>query len=324
MDNICLDLSECNGLGDLICATPTIKKISEAYQKRIIVISNLPEIFKMNPNVEKSYKSSSVDMGYIKENYIVHNSFYNVGKKDERGIEIKHNMMDIRQFHAIHLGFMLGHDEMECFYRPTEECSFEIPKKPYILIHPVSTWPSRTWSSKNWMNLTKQLNDSGFDVVSIGKDSSETGFFNVEKPVFNFQIEKGLNLMNKTSISDCWHLMNNATAFVTMDSGLLHLAGTTNVPIIHLGSSIKPEFRIPYRYKFGSFNHKVQFYNEKLMYKYVRGGCGLECASNMKYALEYWEDINSVQPLIGCLEKKETYECHPSVEQVITIIKDEL
>ena len=324
MDNICLDLSECNGLGDLICATPTIKKISEAYQKRIIVISNMPEIFKMNPHVEKSYKASSVDIGYIKENYIVHNSFYNVGKKDERGIEMKHNMMDIRQFHAIHLGFMLGHDEMECFYRPTEECSFEIPKKPYILIHPVSTWPSRTWSSKNWMNLTKQLNDSGFDVVSIGKDSSETGFFNVEKPVFNFQIEKGLNLMNKTSISDCWHLMDNAKAFVTMDSGLLHLAGTNNVPIIHLGSSIKPEFRIPYRYKFGSFNHKVQFYNEKLMYKYVSGGCGLECASNMKYALEYWEDINSVQPLIGCLEKKATYECHPSVEQVITIIKDEL
>ena len=66
------------------------------------------------------------------------------------------------------------------------------------------------------------------------------------------------------------------------------------------------------------------YYNDKLVYNYVRGGCGLECASNMKYALEYWEDINSVQPLIGCLEKKATYECHPSVEQVITIIKDEL
>lgn len=321
MDNICLDLSECNGLGDLICATPTIKKISEAYQRKIIVISNLPELFKMNPHVEKSYKASSIDKEYFNKNYIMHNSFYLVGKKDERGIEMKHNMMDIRQFHAIHLGFMLGHDEMECFYRPTEECSFEIPKKPYILIHPVSTWPSRTWSTKNWMNLTKQLNDSGFDVVSIGKDSSETGFFNVEKPVFNFQIEKGLNLMNKTSISDCWHLMNNAKAFVTMDSGLLHLAGTTDVPIIHLGSSIKPEFRIPYRY---GENGKTHYYNDKLVYNYVRGGCGLECASNMKYALEYWEDINSVQPLIGCLEKKETYECHPSVEQVITIIKDEL
>ena len=96
-----------------------------------------------------------------------------------------------------------------------------------------------------------------------------------------------------------------------MDSGLLHLAGTTDVPIIHLGSSIKPEFRMPYRGNRQGWN-----------YNYVRGGCGLECASNMKYALEYWDDINSIPPLIKCLEKKETYECHPSVEQVLTTLKE--
>jgi len=266
----------------------------------------MPEVFKNNPYVERSIKSFSVDMGYVKDNYIVHNSFYNVGSKNERGVEYKHNTIDIRQFHAINLGFMLGKDEMECFYIPTEECSFEIPKKPYILIHPVSTWPSRTWSAKNWMNLTKELNDKGYDVVSIGKDSSETGFFNVQKPVFNFEIEKGLNLMNKTSISDCWHLMINAAAFVTMDSGLLHLAGTTDVPIIHLGSSIKPEFRIPYRDN-----------RQDYKYEYVRGGCNLECASNMKYGVETWGNIQGVQPLIGCCENKESYECHPSVKQVL-------
>ncbi len=306
MKNICLDLSECNGLGDLICATPTIKKISEAYNKKILVISKMPEIFKLNPYVERSIKVSSIDMGYVKENYIVHNSFYNVGKKNERGIEYKHNTIDIRQFHAINLGFMLGKDEMECFYLPTAELSFELPQTPYILIHPVSTWPSRTWSAENWMNLTKELNEKGYNVVSIGKDSSETGFFNVQKPVFNFEIEKGINLMNKTSISDCWHLMINASAFVTMDSGLLHLAGTTDVPIIHLGSSIKPEFRIPYRDN-----------RQDYKYHYVRGGCGLECASNMKYGVETWGNIQGVQPLIGCCEKKESYECHPSVKQVL-------
>jgi hypothetical protein len=274
------------------------------------VISKMPEVFKNNPYVERSIKSSSVDMGYIKDNYIVHNSFYNVGKKNERGVEYKHNTIDIRQFHAINLGFMLGNNEMECFYIPTEECSFEIPQKPYILIHPVSTWPSRTWNAENWMNLTKELNDKGYDVVSIGKDSSETGFFNVQKPVFNFEIEKGLNLMNKTSISDCWHLMINAAAFVTMDSGLLHLAGTTDVPIIHLGSSIKPEFRIPYRDN-----------RQDYKYQYVRGGCNLQCASNMKYGVETWGNIQGVQPLIGCCEKKESYECHPSVKQVLDIIE---
>lgn len=318
MKPICLDLSECNGLGDLICATPTIKKLSEAYQQSILVVSTMPEIFKMNPYVSKSYKASSVDMGYIKQTHIYHNSFYNVGKKNERGIEYKHNMFDIRQFHAVHLGFMLAQNEMECYYKPMTELEIEVPEK-YVLIHPVTTWPSRTWSALNWMRLTQELNDLGYDVISIGKDSSEKGFFNVDKPVFNFEIEKGLNLMNKTSISDCWHLMQKASAFVTMDSGLLHLAGTTDVPIIHLGSSIKPEFRIPYK-KLGQ-RARSHYSDSKLVYEYVRGGCGLECASNMKYAMEYWDDINSVPPLIGCLEKKETFECHPSVEQVLNILK---
>lgn len=310
MKEICLNLESCNGLGDLICATPTIKKLSESYGKKITVLSKMPELFKRNPYVEASYKFNSIDFEYFEKNYLIHNSFYNVGKKNQRGIEYKHNRIDIRQFHAIHLGFMLAKNEMECYYKPTEEFNIEIPES-YVLIHPVSTWATRTWASINWMNLTKMLNERGVNVISIGKDSSEKGFFNVDKPVFNFEIEKGLNLMNKTSISDCWHLINRAKCFITMDSGLLHLAGTTDTPIIHLGSHITPEFRIPYRK--GSQEYK---------YSYIRGGCDLECGSNMKYGVKEWGNIQGVPPLIKCLENKQTFECHPTVDQVINKITE--
>jgi len=90
-----------------------------------------------------------------------------------------------------------------------------------------------------------------------------------------------------------------------MDSGLLHLAGTTDVNIIQLGSSIDPEFRSPYRQ--GSQNYK---------YHYVRGGCGLNCASDMKYGVREWGTIQGIPSLVGCLERKKTFECHPSVLQV--------
>jgi ADP-heptose:LPS heptosyltransferase len=306
MKPVCLNLEECNGLGDLICATPTIKKLHDAYQRKIIVISKMPELFKMNPYVEKSYKASSIDMDYFKANYIMHNSFYLVGKKDERGIEMKHNMMDIRQFHAIHLGFMLRQDEMECYYKPIESKKNFVHEK-YAVIHPVNSWPNRTWSQENWLKLCEELIKWGYKVVAIGKDSSETGFFNVNKPVHDIDNQNVINLMNQTSISESWHLINDATVVITMDSGILHLAGTTETPIVELGSPINPEFRRPYR--------------KTSKHIYVRGACGLHCSSNMKYALEYWPTIDSVQPLIGCLEKKETYECHPSVEQVINEIK---
>jgi hypothetical protein len=264
----------------------------------------MPELFKNLPYVEASYKSTSIDWDYFNEHYIMHNSFYLVGKKDERGVEMKHNMMDIRQYHAVHLGFMLDSSELHCDYIPIESPKNSIPHK-YILIHPVTTWANRTWPAEKWMDLVKRLNDDGIYVISIGKDSSETGFFNVEKPVFNFEIPYGMNLMNKTSISECYHLINNALCFITMDSGLLHLAGTTSTPIIHLGSSLNPKFRAPYRYG-----------KQHINYHYVDGSCDLQCCSNMKYGVKEWGNIQGVQPLIGCLENKETFECHPDVDQV--------
>jgi ADP-heptose:LPS heptosyltransferase len=309
MKPVCLNLEECNGLGDLICATPTIKKLHDAYERKIIVISKMPELFKMNPYVENSHKASSIDMDYFKANYIMHNSFYLVGKKDERGIEMKHNMIDIRQFHAIHLGFMLGQDEMECYYKPIEPKKNFVHEK-YAVIHPVNSWPNRTWSQENWLKLAEELVKSGYTVVAIGKDSSETGFFNVNKPVHDMDTDHIINLMNQTTISETWHLINDAAVVITMDSGILHLAGTTETPILELGSPINPEFRRPYR--------------KTSKHIYVRGGCGLHCSSNMKYALEYWPTIDYVQPLIGCLEKKETFECHPSVEQVIHAINNNI
>lgn len=304
MKPVCLNLSECNGLGDLICATPVIKKLIDVYDEPITVVSKMPELFK---NLAYSYKSSSIDWDYFNKNYTMYNSFYNIGKKNERGIEMKHNVMDIRQFHAINLGFMLDQHELECYYSPTEENRFtDLPEK-YVVIHPVTTWANRTWAAEKWMDLVKKLNDDGVYVISIGKDSSETGFFNVQKPVFNFEIPYGRNLMNQTSISDCYHLINNATCFITMDSGLLHLAGTTTnyTPIIHLGSALNHKFRAPYRFGTQSYH-----------YHYIDGDCQLQCCSDMKYGVKEWGDIQGVQPLIGCLENYDTFECHPDAFSV--------
>jgi ADP-heptose:LPS heptosyltransferase len=311
MKKICLDLSESHAIGDTLCATPVLRKISEAYNSKVIVVTKYPELFKNNPLVEKVYNTSVINRDFIYNdpNYITHNSFYQNGQKNDKGVEFKHNRIDIRQYHAIKLGFMLTKDEMGLDYTADEyEPINGLPEK-FVLIHPVQNWPSRTWDASKWMELTKRLNDKGISVVSTGKDSSETGFFNVKKPIFNFEIKNGLNLMNKTTLSQTWHLINKSICFVTMDSGLLHVAGTTDADIIQLGSSINPEFRAPYRN--GSQDYK---------YHYIGGGCSLMCASDMKHGVKEWGDIQGVPPLIGCLENKKTYECHPSVDKVFNKI----
>ena len=305
MKEIFLDISSCRGLGDTIASTPTLRKLFKSYGCKINVITNYPEIFKKNEYVKKTYTPSTMNIDYVKENHIYHNSFYNVGVKDDFGTEVKHNTIDIRQFHAFKLGFMLTKEEMEYDYLPDDFEPIEGLPEKYVLIHPVQTWPSRTWSAESWMSLVELLNNRGISVVSVGKDSSEIGFFNVQKPIFNFEIPNGLNLMNKTSLSQVWHLIQNSISFVTMDSGLLHLAGTTDAEIIQLGSSIKPEFRIPYRQ--GSQQYK---------YNYITGGCNLACASDMKHGVREWGTVQGIAPLIGCLENKSTFECQPTVVQI--------
>jgi hypothetical protein len=264
------------------------------------VITHHPYLFSNNPYVDVVYNDLTIQITEEqKEEYEIFNSF-NIGYHPN-GVCYKHNVMDIRQFHAINLGFMLTKDEMELDYISDPYEPIEGLPEKYVLIHPVQNWNSRTWDAKKWQLLTKLLNQKGIAVVSIGKDSSELGGSNVDKPVFNFNIRLGLNLMNQTTISQTWHLINNSMCFITMDSGLLHLAGTTDAEIIQLGSSINPEFRSPYRN--GSQEYK---------YHYVRGGCGLNCASDMKYGVREWQSIQGIPSLVNCLERKETFECHPN------------
>jgi hypothetical protein len=91
-----------------------------------------------------------------------------------------------------------------------------------------------------------------------------------------------------------------------MDSGLLHLAGTTDANIIQLGSSINNKLRAPYR-------NNSQDYK----YKYISGPCDLFCASNMKYGVKEWKTIQGVPPLINCLENKPKFDCHPDPVQIM-------
>lgn len=299
MKKILLDLSKCYGLGDTLAVTPVITKLYNSYNDKISVLTVHPDLFKNNPHIDFIYDSNVVPADSILDFYTIFNSF-NLSY-DSNGISLKHNVMDIRQLHAASLGFQLSVDEMEMTYIPEDYINIKDLPEKYILFHPVQTWPSRTWESSKWINLANMLNEVGIHVVLTGKNSSENGFFNIEKPVFDFNPKLGLNLLNKANISQTWWLIKKSMGFVTMDSGLLHLAGTTDSMIYQLGSSIKNEFRAPYR--MGSQSYK---------YKYISGPCKSFCASDMKHGVKEWNSIMGVPPLIGCLENKPTFECHPN------------
>ena len=300
-------------LGDTIAAIPTLRKISEAHDgKRITVFTSKPFLFEGHPLVDSAFKLT--DLESQSENYFIHRTFWPlVGKTHDiagEAIEFRYSNMDLRQFHAVSLGFTLKESEMEMdlyIERPRE-----LPVKDYVIIHPTHTWPTRTWEQAKWQELVDRLNARGIPVVAIGRDSSETGHFNTQKPVMPINIKLGVNLLNDPNNDPAelrWMMNHRARAVVTMDSGILHIAGTTDVEIIQLGSSIDNRLRAPYR--MGSQDYKYQF---------VRGGCGIFCSSNQKYNIQAHGSIHGVPPQVKCLEVKPEFECHPSVHQVFDAV----
>jgi ADP-heptose:LPS heptosyltransferase len=290
-------------IGDLICATPTIRKISKTYRSKVIVVSPSPWILNNNPFVSQSLHINDFSLEELEKNYDVHKSFHLLGKRDSMGIEFKHAICDIRQFHSKDLGFMLTPEELTCDYFPEEFNScmqgIDLPEK-YVAIHPVQSWESRTWEEEKWRNLCERLVESGVTVVSVGKNSGEySDHLKQDKPVF--KIDSVIDYTNKTTLDQTWHILNKASCVVTMDSGILHLTGTTDTPIVQLGSSIHPYFRAPYRK--GSQSYK---------YSYVPGSCKIHCASNLEYSLRDWGNIQSVTLIHTCLENKPSFECKPS------------
>ena len=299
-------------IGDTISGTPILNKLFTIYDEPIDVYTHHPEIFLNNPKVNNVIKIESNSLNMLQNNYKennIHKTFVNVGEKIN-GVELKHNVCDIRQFHAINLGFMLTDDEMQCEFHADEYQEIKNLPKKYVVVHPTKTWKSRSWSQHNWQQLINSLNQKNISVVAIGKTSSELGFWGkTKKPLLDIKIKNGINLMDKTSLSQTWHIIDKADLIITLDSGILHLAGTTDTHILQIGSSINPKFRAPYRN--GSQDYK---------YDYVKGDCDW-CGSDMKWGVKEWGTIQGVPPIIECLpsrysDGKILNKDHPSYQKV--------
>jgi len=295
-------------LGDTLASTPSIRKVAKSYNCKVNIVTHVKDLFENNSYVKNIYSFEQFNKLKLNKDTEIFETFCGIGVKDKNGVEKKHATIDIRRFHAMDLGFDLLDEEMHYDYKPRNDRFININKK-YICLHISKTWDSRTYSSENWQKIISCLEKANYYIVLIGNNANETGFFNINKTVHNLQLNNGIDLTNKLNLSQLWHVINESICVVTMDSGILHFAGTTDTFIIQLGSSINNKLRAPYRN--GTQNYK---------YKYISGSCDIFCASDMKYGIKEWGSINGVPPLVKCLENKPTFECHPNPFMVVEFI----
>lgn len=298
-------------MGDTFCASPTLKQLYYAYGCRINVVTYNKQVFKNNPYVQKLLNFDEFSQINNNQDIEILDSFVLAGKRNQFGTERKFSHVDLRQTHANDLGFQLLQEEMSCDFFPDKyfKLNVQLPEN-YIVLHVTKNWANRTWDKKHWEQVIEHCESRNISVVLIGKEYIEHDHsIIINKKCESLKINNGLDLTNVGDLSDLWHIINGGKLIVTMDSGPLHIAGTTDTFILQLGSAKDPRFSAPYRN--GTQNYK---------YFYIKGDCDVFCNTNLKYSVKEWNTINAVPPLHQCLENKPTFECHPSSEKVIGYI----
>lgn len=110
---------------------------------------------------------------------------------------------------------------------------------------------TRMWYEKDIIDLAAWIKSKGLTPVFIGKTDMD---LDLEKKhlipkshLGNNASEYGVDLRNQTSMLELASIFNQAVAVCGVDSGPIHLAGTTETPIVCAYPTVLPEHRIPTR-----------------------------------------------------------------------------
>lgn len=319
----------CPAMGDTLCSTPTIKKLSECYEQKVDIMAVREDVLTGNPYVNKFLPYQDEVEGYdeifnlyvrsIKTNKNFDpNSFY------DTPMAIKLVNFEARQIHALSAGITLYPNELSCeFYpdAPTKRSS--LINKEFLVFHVTESWPNKTWEIKKWQRLVDLIKShTNYKIVTIGKSHSEQGYNEViSKKIiklknidYDFCIDGEITDQSsqngRESLSEMWHIINNAYGLVSFDSGPIHLAGTTDNWIFQIGGSVRPEKTAPWR-------NETQDYK----FKFIGGECKLFCGTDPKYSVKNWGTINSMPYGADCQEGYKEIKCKPSPDEVFHYIK---
>jgi hypothetical protein len=133
---------------------------------------------------------------------------------------------------------------------PVDVSKFGVDFSSSVIIVTTYRDATRMWYADDILKLAEWLKTKGILPVFVGKtDVREELRPNLipKSSLPDNVTQYGVDLRNKTTIPELASIMRQSLAVCGVDSGPIHLAGTTDVPIIVGYPTVLPEFRIPTR-----------------------------------------------------------------------------
>ena len=117
------------------------------------------------------------------------------------------------------------------------------PGKPYLLLAPCATWPSKEWPADRWNELVPQLLERTdlplVVLVAPGRESAWVGL------AARIPRDRG-GVLPALSLAEALAVTCSARALLTADGGIMHAAVGLGVPTLALFGPTDPDIWFPY------------------------------------------------------------------------------
>jgi ADP-heptose:LPS heptosyltransferase len=224
-------------LGDSIQIIPTIKYL--------IRNNLLDKVYVVNPFYKELFSL------FIEEDFIVVKKKGDTYKSNSRFVSpANFNFLCrhiIDSWSYMYLDRSLYIEDRQ-YPKPIKELSNPLKQKNYFVFGLCYSSFFKRLEKNIVEDIIDYCNDLGLEAVFLGKTNNTEHTFNLSK-IEGYGNLKGINLINQTDLYTSLSIINDAKFMLGVDSGLVHLAGCTNVPIVVAYTHNHPEYLLPIRDK---------------------------------------------------------------------------
>lgn len=123
-----------------------------------------------------------------------------------------------------------------------EKTHLSKPTKPILALCPGAEFgPAKRWPPEYYAEVAAQKLAEGYEVWLFGSPKEAEA----AEVIQQHTQQRCVNLVGKTKLLDAVALMSLATAVVTNDSGLMHIAAALDKPLVAIYGSSSPQFTPP-------------------------------------------------------------------------------
>lgn len=241
-------------MGDILAAVPVVKYAIETYHKecdyRVVASTHFRPFFHFVPD-SKFFALEDETWTFDKPYSI--RKLNDLSNKGKNVCRLTPSKMTLSHYASIGLmGRILQKDAYN--YIPLQEVDvshFGIDFSNSVLIVASFRDENRSIRENELLKISEYLHNRSITPIYVGKTDKKDkakGKWRGNPSTSPFTAPSyGIDLRNKTSIPELASIISKSLAVVGVDSGILHLAGTTKTPIIASYTNVDWKFRLPVR-----------------------------------------------------------------------------